>query len=349
MIDLKLLRSNIEFVFHNYLRRNFYLNIDLFKSLDFKVRTVKFNLDLLRNKHKNKSENFKVALKKKFPVDTILEDVELLKKRISEEENELVIFENDFNDFLLSLPNLIHDSVPYAYNFSDIFEIRTFSRKVELDINTNFYINDKYIDFKSSANVSGSGFVYLLDDIAVLHRAICNFMLDFHLNNHGYKEVYSPVLVNEKSMYMTGHFPKFCNDQFKIDNSNLWLIPTAEVTLSNLVCNKIIDEASFPLKYVSHTPCFRKEVGSYGSNVKGMIRQHQFEKVELVQVVKAKDSYYVLDELISHVENILKALDLSYRVISLNDKDIGFTSSKTYDIEAWFPSKKKYIELSSCS
>ncbi len=348
MIDIKLLRSNIDFFLENYLRRGFNFDIDLFKDLDLKIRAIKRDIDLLRTEHNVKSNSFKLASFNFQNIDLLLKEIEILKLNIAKKKNELVILDEKFNKFLLSLPNLIHKSVPVFNTVSDVFEIRSFKKNIH-SFDTEFDFNSKYIDFKSASIVSGHGFVYLKDAVASLHRAICNFMLDYHISNYGYKEVYPPFIVSEKSMYMTGHFPKFIKDQFKIDESNLWLIPTGEVVLANLVFNKVIKEIDLPLRYVAHTPCFRKEAISYGVNAKGMIRQYQFEKVELVQIVDPTKSYQVLEEMVFHAESILKNLDLPYRVIALPDSDIGFSSCKTYDLEAWFPFKKKFIELSSCS
>ncbi len=187
------------------------------------------------------------------------------------------------------------------------------------------------------------------NEIALLHRAIGNYMLDLHVFKHKYTEIYSPLIVNENSMINTGHFPKFYNDQFNINNTNLWLIPTAEVTLSNIIINKKIKKSELPLKFVSKTSCFRKEKGNYGYKIKGLIRQHQFDKVELVQIAAPDKSFLSLEEITFHAETILKNLNLPYRILSLCSGDIGFSSSKTYDIEVWLPKRKMYMEISSCS
>ncbi len=353
MIDLKFLRDNIDLVFNVSARRGYHFDICYFKELDNNIRKIKTDIQKIRHENKLNSKKFNILKKNNGLVDNLLIEIELLKKKLSENEKKLELLLNDYNKFLFSIPNLIDYSVPKGNSSFDNLEIKLYNSSNKIS-NNNFdefilsNINN-FIDFEMSSLTSGSGFVFLKEGIATLHRALGNYMLDVHVNVNGYKEIYPPFLVNEKSMYSTGHFPKFYYDQFKIEDEDLWLIPTGEVVLANLARNKTFNHCDLPLKYVTKTPCFRKEKGSYGKMVKGMIRQHQFEKVELLQITEPIDSYKALDEIVFHAESILKGLDLSYRVISLCEKDIGFSSTKTYDLEVWFPMKKTYIEVSSCS
>jgi seryl-tRNA synthetase len=352
MINFNVLKYNKDFVIKNFAKRGFDFDYNLFLNYYHKIRVLRTEIYLLQREH-----NFMSYLVSNFKdyflfFSFLIIKIKKLKNIIFDKSTKLKVLDDDFKLFLSNIPNLLHNSVPIGKSALDNLEVRTFLNDNSLfnkDLFKDFESNKSFLDFDLASNISGSGFVILKNDLAELHRAIGNYMLDKHIFVHGYKEIYSPVIVNGKSMYCSGHFPKFQDDQFNISDSDLWLIPTGEVVLTNLVCNSYVNYYDLPLKFVSKTLCFRKEKGNYGYLVKGIIRQHQFDKVELVQVVAANKSYDSLDELVFHAESILQDLNLSYRVLSLCSSDLGFTSSKTYDLEVWMPKRKIYLEVSSCS
>lgn len=355
MIDLYFFRNNSNYVIENLKNRGFVFNYDSFIKLDCKIRFLKTEIYVLQREH-----NVMSSFSKDFKCNVIffkflLLKIQFLKKNMSDKKSKLDFLFKEFSDFLSNIPNLLHQSVPIGNGPCDNLEIRTFINSNNISDNFNFNlvndfeINSDYLDFDLSSKISGTGFVILRKSLAELHRAIGNYMLDKHILFGEYEEIYSPLLVNSKSMYYSGHFPKFRDDQFNISDTDLWLIPTSEVVLTNLISNSVIKSDLLPLKFVSKTACFRKEKGSYGYLVKGMIRQHQFDKVELLHIVDPNKSYDSLEELVFNAENILQELDLPYRVLSLCSKDIGFTSAKTYDLEVWMPKRKIYLEVSSCS
>ncbi len=355
MIDLYFFRYNKDYVIRNFKKRGFIFDYDSFFELDDNIKLMKTDIYLAQREHKLMSffllkiGHYGVFLK------FIRLKIDFLKKDILDKKNILISLCDKFDELVRCLPNLLCESVPFGRGITDNVEIRTFiNSKNNCDVfNDNlfkdFEINKNYLDFDLSAKISGSGFVILRKSLAELHRAVGNYMLDRHVFLCGYEEIYSPLLVNSSSMYYSGHFPKFKDDQFGIADLNLWLIPTGEVVLVNLFSNSRLKYDNLPLKLVSKTSCFRKEKGNYGYIVKGMIRQHQFDKVELVHVVEPSMSYDSLEELVFNAESILRELDLPYRVLSLCSADIGFSSSKTYDLEVWMPKRKVYLEVSSCS
>ncbi|MCB1712007.1 MAG: serine--tRNA ligase [Candidatus Riesia sp.] len=356
MINIEILRENKRKTDLNFIKRGCFFNHLFFYEFDSKIKYLKKKLYNLNRLSNIIATLIKVYRQFNLNYSFLLHEIAVIKVSSVNIKKKLYYLEVKFNNFLLTLPNFLHNSVNYGLSVDDNLEIRSFraSKFASAKIIYDRYLNDpefnkNYIDFELSSNISGSGFVILKNEIASLHRAVCNYMIDLHVHKHGYKEVISPLCVNEKSMYNTGHFPKFYNDQFGLSDTNLWLIPTAEVVLANIFSNSIIIEDELPIKLVSKTECFRKEKGSYGSKVKGLIRQHQFDKVELVSIVKPCESYTLLEELLSHAELVLQNLDLSYRVLSLCSFDTGFTSSKTYDLEVWFPKRKLYVEVASCS
>ncbi|HIH2762936.1 MAG TPA: serine--tRNA ligase [Candidatus Azoamicus sp.] len=352
MIDFNFLKYNKDFVVKNFSKRGFNFDYKLFFNYYFKIRILRTEIYLLQREHNFMS--YLVHFYKDYFLffNFFISKIKNLKIIILDKSAKLKILNNEFNFFLANMPNLLHTSVPVGQSSLDNVEIRSFVN-VNSFFNSNlfkdFEANNTFLDFDLASNMAGSGFIILKSDLAELHRAIGNYMLDKHIFFHGYKEIYSPVMVNSNAMYCSGHFPKFRDDQFNIHDSDLWLIPTAEVVLTNLINNSYINYNDLPLKFVSKTLCFRKEKGNYGYLVKGIIRQHQFDKVELVHVVDPKKSYEALEELVFHAENILQDLNLPYRVLSLCSTDLGFTSSKTYDLEVWMPKRKIYLEVSSCS
>lgn len=350
MLDKNYLRFNKNILF-NFNSRGFNFNYLLFEKFDIKIRLLKTKIYKLQYKHNKLSVIFKTLKKSDFSIFYFLNEIFFLKLLIIEIKNKLLYLEKIFNDFLLRVPNLLHKSVYFGLSDVDNIEIKVFLCEIikSKSLLNDFESNKNYIDFEAAAKISGSGFVVLKSQLAQLYRALGNYMLDLHIFEHGYKEIYSPLIVKEQSMFKSGHFPKFLNEQFSIVDADMWLIPTAEVILTNIVSESNLDLHTLPLKFVSKTSCFRKERGSYGSRVRGLIRQHQFDKVELVNIVLPSGSYIYLEELVYHAEKVLQNLFLPYRVISLCSSDVGFISSKTYDIEAWFPKRKMYVEVSSCS
>jgi len=351
MIDLNKLKYSTNDINYYFKRRDIIFNMYEILDLDKKIKEEKKKLYDFQKERNNISYLISKDKKKIFLKEKII----VLKKNINKKKKILLNLEQKLNKIIYSLPNVLHKTVPKGKSADDNIEIRNFSNYL-LNFNLrkkkkliNIESNSEYIDFKLSAKLCGSGFVILKDLFAQLHRALGDYMLDLHVSNHGYKEIYSPLIVTGNTMFLTGHFPKFTSDQFNISNSDLWLIPTSEIILANIFTDKNISYKNLPLKMVSRTPCFRKEKGNYGYKVKGLIRQHQFEKVELLHITEPQKSYDALDELIFNAEKILQNLGLSYRIICLCDKDIGFTASKTYDIEVWLPKHKMYLEVSSCS
>ncbi|QJC32679.1 serine--tRNA ligase [Enterobacteriaceae endosymbiont of Donacia dentata] len=357
MLDVKLLRNNIDYVCNILKKRNFNLNIDLIKKLEKKRKNLQIKMEFLQVKRNQiskilsqKNNNNVVKLKKK---------VINYNNKISKYKITLDSVKKDISIIYSMIPNLPLEDVPIGQNSNENKEIEKWGNIKQY----NFLVRDhlelgilnKGIDIESAVNLSGSKFIILKGLIAYLHRILIQFMLDVHINIHGYKEIYVPYIVKKKNLYGTGQLPKFNKDLFQIKNfknknqCEYFLIPTAEVPLTNLLNDKIVEEKILPLKLVAHSTCFRSEVGSYGQNDKGLIRTHQFDKVELVQLVKPENSIKTLEEITQHAEKILQLLNLPYRKMLLCTGDMSFSSSKTYDLEVWFPSKNKYYEISSCS
>ena len=354
MIDIQLLREFDSKIFDSFDKRFFELNYIFFYNFDFKIRKIKTRLYTLRYKYKFISFFIKNLKDNNLKDSFLLIENFFLKKIMCIQKFKLKYLEHKFKMYLLLIPNVLDSSVCLGkYDYNNL-EIRCFFRSYKFNIFEIKLLKDlesceKYLDFSLASKITGSGFVILKDFLASLHRALSNYMLDLHVFKHGYMEVCSPLLVNTQSMFNSGHLPKFYNDQFNISGTNFWLIPTAEVVLSNMLLNMNVKNLKLPLQFVSKTACFRKERGSYGYKVKGLIRQHQFDKVELLNIVSPNESYNNLEQLVWHAETVLQNLNLSYRVLSLCSGDIGFTASKTYDLEVWFPKRKMYIEVSSCS
>ena len=359
MLDPQILRSNIETVAKK-LRdtRDFHMDVELYRERvkqrkDIQVR--KEALEAHRNTTSTQAFNAKqqgdVAKASELMQEVSSEDVE--RKSL---EAELADIQLKLDDLLLNIPNIPHESVPFGKSSEDNTEERKIGapRKFSFPIKDHVDLGErlKQLDFATASKISGARFVLMKGGLAHLHRALTQFMLDVHSNEHGYTEIYAPYLVNPDSMLGTGQLPKFDADLFavqKSENEKLYLIPTAEVPVTNIVRDEILPLESLPLKFVCHSPCFRSEAGSYGKDTRGMIRQHQFDKVEIVQIVRPEKSYQVLEELTGHAEAILKKLELPYRVVTLCTGEMGFASAKTYDIEVWLPGQNAYREISSCS
>jgi seryl-tRNA synthetase len=354
MLDPRLLRSELEQVAHSLLRRGFELDVDHFRSLEERRKALQIQTQELQNQRNLKSKAIGQAKAKGESAEAILSEVAQLGDVLKQCEQELAEISQQLTDLSLEIPNIPQSSVPDGKSEEENVEVRRvgdppilgFTPKDHVELGAGL----GQMDFELAAKLSGARFVVMNGELARLHRALTQFMLDVHTKEQGYREVYVPYLVNAESMRGTGQLPKFEEDLFAVEaDKKLYLIPTAEVPVTNLVRDTIVPFEQLPLKYVCHTPCFRAEAGTYGKDVRGMIRQHQFEKVELVQMVRPEDSVRTLEELTAHAETILVKLGLPYRVVSLCTGDMGFSSAKTYDIEVWLPSQNRYREISSCS
>jgi len=353
MLDAKLLRRDPERVAGNLARRGYELDTAALEALESRRKSAQQQVEELRNKRNTASKAIGQAKAKGENADALLAGVKSLGDELDRAEAEMKAVRHELDDLMLGMPNLLHESVPDGDDESANDEIRRWGKpgKFSFDIKDHVDLGAGLgmLDFETAAKISGSRFAIISGMLARMHRALIQFMLDLHISENGYREYYVPYLVNRESLTGTSQLPKFADDLFAAGDSGLYMIPTAEVPLANLVSNEIADGGALPLKFVAHTPCFRSEAGSYGKDTRGMIRQHQFEKVEMVQIVPADKSYAALEELTAHAELVLQKLELHYRVVSLCSGDIGFASAKTYDIEVWLPGQDQYREISSCS
>ncbi len=354
MLDPKCLRTELDATATQLLRRGFQLDVVQINALEQERKRVQVNTQELQAQRKKISKEIGIAKSKGQDVEALMAEVAALASGLSASEAELTRIQAEMDAILMAIPNIPHTSVPDGRDESANVEVRkwgtprqfAYPPRDHVDIGTTF----GQLDFDTATKITGSRFVLMSGQLARLHRALIQFMLDLHSTEHGYTETYVPYLVNADSMRGTGQLPKFAADSFKLEGEQeYYLIPTAEVPVTNIVRDTIIDPSVMPRKFVCHTPCFRSEAGSYGKDTRGMIRQHQFEKVELVQVVQAGNSYQALEELTSHAEQVLQRLELPYRVMALCAGDMGFSSAKTYDLEVWLPGQAKYREISSCS
>ena len=355
MIDINLLRNDIESLEKILKHRGFDLDVNFFNSLEEERKYIQIKTQELQQERNDLSKQVGVLKSQGKDASDILEKVSNISAQSKEFESQLALIQEKLNNFLLLIPNVPHDSVPIGPDETSNELVKEVGIPPEFDFEVKDHVDlgaPLGLDFDTAAKVSGSRFVFMKNDIARLHRAIGQFMIDTHTENHGYTECYTPYLVNEDSLLGTGQLPKFGDDLFvtqKNEDESLYLIPTSEVSLTNTVRDEIIDLKHLPIRMTAHTPCFRSEAGSYGKDTRGMIRQHQFDKVEMVQITKPELSYEALEEMLSHAENILKALNLPYRVMTLSSGDMGFGAAKTYDIEVWLPSQQQYREISSIS
>ncbi|MDP7271070.1 MAG: serine--tRNA ligase, partial [Gammaproteobacteria bacterium] len=354
MLDAKLLRNDLDAVARVIARRGVDFPVKRYESLEEQRKTLQVSVEDLRQERNTRSKNIGKAKGAGEDIEPLLKEVESLGTKLDKGEEKLKILQSELNDLLLGVPNLLDDSVPDGADESDNAEERRWGNLPEFDFEARDHVDlgDSLgmLDMEAAAKITGARFSVLRGDLAKLQRALIQFMLDLHTQEHGYEEVYVPYIVNRDSLRGTGQLPKFADDLFALEGEQgFFLIPTAEVPVSNLVRDTIIDADQLPLKMVAHTPCFRSEAGSHGKDTRGMIRQHQFEKVELVHIVSAEDSWKALEELTSHAETVLQKLELPYRVVTLCAGDTGFGSAKTYDLEVWLPGQDKYREISSCS
>ena len=361
MLESKLLRGNIDFVVEQLKRRNFSFDVKEFNELEDQRKSIQVQTQDLQNLRNTKSKSIGQAKASGDNIEPLLEEVSELGEKLDNAKAQLQEIQSKISEIVLSMPNIPHSSVPEGNTEDENEEVFSWplSGPTQFDFEPKDHVDlgEMYgIDFAAAAKISGSRFVVMTGRLAKLQRAITQFMLDHHTEKNDYKETYAPYLVNSDSLMGTGQLPKFEADLFKThlhgeegEARALYLIPTAEVPVTNIVRESIVNESDLPLKFVAHTPCFRSEAGSYGKDTRGLIRQHQFEKVELVQISKPSESYKVLEELTYDAEGILQLLELPYRKVVLCTGDLGFSSAKTYDLEVWLPGQNAYREISSCS
>jgi seryl-tRNA synthetase len=359
MIDIQLLRKEIDQVAQRLATRKFILDIPAFNQLEAQRKTLQIQTEELQGKRNTLSKQIGILKSQKQDATAVLGEVAGLGDALKKNEEALSLIQEQLTEFTLGIPNLPNASVPIGHDETQNVVVRevgerphfSFPIKDHVDLGENLGL-----DFETATQLTGSRFAVMKGGIAQLHRALAQFMLDTHTTQHGYTECYTPYLVNANSLRGTGQLPKFEADLFAAkkggqegEGENFYLIPTAEVTLTNLVADKILPADTLPLKFTAHSPCFRSEAGSYGRDTRGMIRQHQFDKVEMVQIVHPEQSYQALEEMLHHAETILQKLELPYRVVSLCTGDMGFGASKTYDLEVWLPAQNAYREISSIS
>ncbi|MCH9757842.1 MAG: serine--tRNA ligase [Proteobacteria bacterium] len=353
MIAPHLLRNDLAAVCANLQRRGYSLDTATISALEKRRKEVQSECEKLRAQRNEKSRTIGIAKQNKEDASAMIAEVETINTRLTSADSDLEKIQSEFNALLLEIPNLLHDSVPDGKDESSNVEARRWSEPPQFDFTAQDHValgeQLQLIDFPLAVKLTSARFVAMHGQIAQLHRALGQFMLNLHISQHGYREVYLPFMANTATLTGTGQLPKFEEDLFYAERDGLYLIPTAEVVVTNIVRDSIVAAEELPLKFVCHTPCFRREAGSYGRDTRGMLRQHQFEKVELVHISAPEDSYTALEELTANAEAVLQALKLPYRTVALCSGDIGFAAAKTYDIEVWLPGQDAYREISSCS
>jgi len=355
MLDPKLLRSDIEGIAKKLQVKKYDLDTRLFNELEDRRKSLQVSTQQLQSERNARSKAIGKAKAQGGDVQALLDEVSSLGESLKQAENQLKELQAELDQILMAIPNIPDESVPAGNSEDDNIDVLSWGDIPEFDFEIKDHIDLgnalNCMDFERAAKLSGARFVTLTGPLATLQRALIQFMINQHSLQHGYTEAYAPYLVNEATLFGTGQLPKFKEDLFHLDSeeNNLYLIPTAEVPITNFVADAILEPDDLPLKYVAHTPCFRSEAGSYGRDVRGLMRQHQFEKVELVQIVKPEESEQALESLTGHAEAILQLLKLPYRKVLLCGGDLGFSSAKTYDLEVWVPAQNAYREISSCS
>lgn len=363
MLDPKLLRTELDAVVANLQRRGFVLDTAAFSRLEAQRKAAQLEVDRLRNERNTRSKSIGRAKAQGQDIAPLLAEVESLGDELKRADEALGALQQEIELLTMGVPNLLHETVPDGADESANVEVRRWGepRALGFEPLDHIALGEKLggLDFEAAGRISGARFAVMTGAVAHLHRALAQFMLDLHTREHGYTEAYVPYLVTRQTLTGTGQLPKFEADLFALRSrddltaaeslQDLFLIPTAEVPVTNLARERILEPAELPLKFAAHTPCFRSEAGSYGKDTRGMIRQHQFDKVELVQIVRPEESYAALEQLTSHACRVLELLELPYRVMALCAGDIGFGSAKTYDLEVWLPGQGKYREISSCS
>ena len=353
MLDPKLLRNELDTVASALARRGFVLDKAKLAALETQRKSLQVEAEALQNERNTRSKAIGRAKAAGEAIAPLLEEVASLGDRLKAANEALNAIQDELQAIALGTPNLPHASVPDGRDENDNREERRWGEPREFDFEPRDHVDLgaglEMLDFDAAAKLTGSRFAVMSGPLARMHRALTQFMLDVHTDEHGYTEAYVPYMVNPDSLHGTGQLPKFAEDLFRLQGTDYFLIPTAEVPLTNLVRDVIVDDSYMPRRYVAHTPCFRSEAGAYGKDTRGMIRQHQFDKVELVHIVRPADAFDALEALTSHAETILQKLGLPYRVVTLCTGDMGFSATKTYDIEVWLPGQGKYREISSCS
>jgi len=356
MLDIKAIRANPKAIAEQLATRGFVFDSAAFEALEEQRKQIQIGTEQRQAERNARSKAIGQAKASGQDIAPLLADVEQLGEQLAADKRALDAVQSQLDDLLLGLPNLPHESVPVGKNEEDNQEVRRFGepRQFDFAVKDHVTLGEQHggMDFARAARLSGARFSLLRGKIARLHRALAQWMLDLHIHQHGYEECYTPYLVQAEALQGTGQLPKFADDLFRLERegaADMYLIPTAEVPLTNLVAGEIIEAAALPLKQVAHTPCFRSEAGASGRDTRGMIRLHQFDKVELVQLVEPEKSFAALEELTGHAEKVLQLLKLPYRVMLLCSGDMGFSASKTYDLEVWIPSQNQYREISSCS
>lgn len=353
MLDPQLLRSDLEGVVEALSSRGFAFDMALFKGLESQRKLLQVQVETVRALRNQQSKRIGQLKAKGEDTAPVLAEVAGLGEQLAVAEQELGSIQSALDELLQGIPNIPDVDVPDGLSENDNVELRSWGEVKDFDFEVSDHVDLgnalRQMNFETAAKLTGSRFVVLSDSLARLHRALIQFMLDVHTDQHGYSETYVPYMVNRESLFGTGQLPKFEEDQFCMTEDDYFLIPTAEVPLTNIYRSEIVSAEKLPIKMVAHTPCFRREAGSYGRDTRGMIRQHQFEKVELVQLVHPDNSARALEELTGHAERILQMLELPYRVIALCKGDLGFSANRTYDLEVWLPSQNCYREISSCS
>jgi seryl-tRNA synthetase len=354
MLDPKLIRSDLNDVAEQLKKRNFVLDVAALEDLESKRKAYQVATENFQNERNTKSRSIGKAKAAGEDIQPLLDEVAGLGEKLDAAKADLADVQQQIDTIIMGIPNLLHDSVPVGKDEDDNVEIRRWGDPRSFDFEVKDHVDlgavNGWLDFETASKLTGSRYVVMHGQMAKLHRALTQFMLDVHTTEHGYTEVYVPYIVNSDSLRGTGQLPKFEEDLFCVDKeTGHYLIPTAEVPVTNIARDEILDASQVPMKMTSHTPCFRSEAGSYGKDTRGMIRQHQFDKVEMVQLVSADKAWDALEELTSHAEAILQKLELPYRTVTLCSGDVGFSAAKTYDLEVWLPGQQAFREISSCS
>ncbi|MDF3936322.1 serine--tRNA ligase [Pseudomonas citronellolis] len=356
MLDSKLVRTQPQEVAERLAARGFTLDVARIEALENQRKSVQTRTEALQAERNARSKSIGQAKQRGEDIAPLMADVNRMGDELESGKRELDAIQVELDNLLLNIPNLPHESVPVGADEDDNVEVRRWGtpRSFDFEIKDHVALGEQHgwLDFETAARLSGARFALMRGPIARLHRALAQFMIDLHTREHGYEEAYTPYLVQAPALQGTGQLPKFEEDLFKIGReaeADLYLIPTAEVSLTNIVAGQILDAKELPLKFVAHTPCFRSEAGASGRDTRGMIRQHQFDKVEMVQIVDPAKSWEALEGLVGNAEKVLQALELPYRVLALCTGDMGFSAAKTYDLEVWVPSQDKFREISSCS
>jgi seryl-tRNA synthetase len=355
MLDIQLLRNALASVAERLATRGIALDTAAFEALESERKQVQTHTQELQARRNSLSKQVGILKSKGEDASPVLAEVGGIGDELKANEDKLAALQKRYHDFVATIPNLPHESVPVGRDETGNVEVLRWGTPRRFDFEVKDHVDvgaPLGLDFETATKIAGSRFTLMKGSLARLHRALAQFMLDVHTSEHGYTELYAPYLVNPDSMFGTGQLPKFEEDLFHVqrhDGSRLYLIPTAEVPVTNIVRDEILDPAALPLKFVCHTPCFRSEAGSYGRDTRGMIRQHQFDKVELVQIVTPEKSWEALEQLTGHAEAIRQKLELPYRKMALCSGDMGFSAAKTYDLEVWLPAQNTYREISSCS